>query len=89
MQLAEQQLRLQQLPPLGQALVAVVQHLVLIMRLCLPQCNQLGQIASEHDIPTEPARVLLGYAESSPWAAAHLLEVRGGASFASKIADRV
>lgn len=72
-QQAERALR-QALPPLGQALVGVVEQLVLLVRDKLPRGNQ-GQFLFPHDPPTEPVRVLLAYAESSPWAAAHLLQV--------------
>lgn len=70
---AERALR-QALPPLGQALVGVVEQLVQLVHCCLPRFSQGGMIFP-HEPPTEPARILLAYAESSPWAAAHLLQV--------------
>lgn len=72
-QLAERSLR-QQLPPLGQALVAVIEQLVALVRSCLPR-GPGAVLCTQLDIPAEPANVLLAYAESSPWAAAHLLQV--------------
>jgi hypothetical protein len=70
---AERALR-QALPPLGQALVGVVEQLVQQIHSCLPRFTQ-GNMMFPHDPPTEPARILLAYAETSPWAAAHLLQV--------------
>lgn len=75
-QAQEQALRTSLLPPLGQALLGVVEQLVVIIRGTVPRVNQGGHPIGVHDIPSEPARVLLAYAESSPWAAAHLLQVR-------------
>ena len=75
LQQSEQQQRGNWMPPLGQAMLAVVQQLVMQVMACRPAYNQISQMNMCLDIPSEPARVLLAYAESSPWAAAQLLMV--------------
>jgi hypothetical protein len=72
-QAAERSLR-QTLPPLGQSLIGVVEQLVLLIRGSVPRLSQ-GQMLYPSEPPTEVVKVLLSYAETSPWAAAHLLQV--------------
>jgi hypothetical protein len=74
----ERALRVQLLPPLGQALIGVVEQLVLLIRGCLPRYSSSGQQISGLELPTEPALVLLAYLKDNPWGAAHLLQVWGG-----------
>lgn len=76
-QAAERSLR-QTLPPLGQSLIGVVEQLVLLIRGSVPRFSQ-GQMIYPSEPPTEVVKVLLSYAETSPWAAAHLLQVSQGA----------
>jgi hypothetical protein len=78
---AERGLRQQLLPPLCLALVGVVEQLVVQLRGCLPH-HPSGNMYSTVDVPSELATVLLAYAESSPWAAAHLLQVGAFGSLA-------
>lgn len=72
----ERGLRQQLLPPLCLALVGVVEQLVMQLRGCLPRTTGTG-LCPPIEIPSELAAALLAYAESSPWAAAHLLQVCG------------
>jgi hypothetical protein len=72
----ERALAPQCLPPLGQALLGLVAELVGVVRSCLPPKWPTDQNGGGVQVPSQPVKVLLKYATSTPWAAAHLLQVR-------------
>lgn len=73
----------QGLPPLAQAVLSFVEHVVELIRSCVPQkrASSSGGAAAimvqdMPEVPSNAARVLLRYAALGPWAAAHLMQVR-------------
>lgn len=72
----ERTLMQQCLPQLGQALLGLVQELVGLVRSCQPKWPSEQAISAVVQLPSEATKVLLKYAASTPWAAAHLLQVR-------------